>query len=55
MKCQVNVLPQEPQDCPNEANGMFDTMKGILPLCKTHSDWAKKNKLIINRRDNYFG
>ena len=56
MKCQgKEIKPDDKQECPNDANGMFRTTRGTLPLCLDHSTYAKQNKLLVRFKDNYFG
>ena len=56
MKCQgKEIQPEDKVDCPNDAIGMFKTVKGNFPLCPAHSIWGKTNRVIIKRRDNYYG
>ena len=56
MLCLIKeIKPDEEQDCKSEATGMFKTLKGNYPLCQPHADWAKFHRIVIKRRDNYYG
>ena len=56
MKCQVKAIKSdETQDCTNDAVGMFKTRSGNFPFCQAHADWAKMNRIVIRRSDNYYG
>lgn len=55
MICQAKeIKPDQEEDCKTEAVGMFKTVKGNYPLCQSHADWAKQNRIVIKRRDNYY-
>lgn len=54
MKCQgKEIRATDTQDCPNDATGMFRTVRGVFPLCQEHSAFCKQYRLLVRKTSDW--
>jgi len=55
MDCQIKKIKPDEGECKEKAIGLYKTKGVNLAFCEKHQLWAKSQRLILKKKDNYFG